>query len=128
MVAGDLNAFEDESALQALEDGTTSLDNLWDEAPEEERYSFAFSGKLQTLDHILATDGLQPKVGDFLYAHFDNDYHERDDANETGDGHKVSDHDPPVVTLSKKPDKPGKPGKGSGNGPGDNKPGPPGRS
>ncbi len=74
IVAGDLNAFEDESALTTLQDGTTTLDNLWDRAPADERYSFAFSGKLQTLDHILMTQGLQSKVGDFRYAHFDNDY------------------------------------------------------
>lgn len=98
IVAGDLNAFEDESALTTLEDGTTTLDNLWDQAPAEERYSFAFSGKLQILDHVLVTRGLQSKVGDFRYAHFDNDYFERDDST---DGHKVSDHDPPVLTLSR---------------------------
>ena len=99
IVAGDLNAFEDESALRTMEDGTTSLDNLWDEAPAENRYSFQFSGKLQTLDHILVTGGLAPAVEDFRYAHFDNDYHERGDAGETGDGHSVSDHDPAVLTL-----------------------------
>lgn len=98
IVAGDLNAFEDESALKTLEDGTTTLDNLWDEAPAEERYSFAFSGKLQTLDHILVTQGLQSKVDDFRYAHFDNDYYQREDPT---DGHKVSDHDPPVLTLAR---------------------------
>lgn len=99
IVAGDLNAFKDESALRTLEDGTT-LDNLWDTAPEQERYSFAFQGRLQTLDHVLVTDGLGNKVGDFRYAHFDNDYFERDDQAEP-DGHHVSDHDPPVLTLSK---------------------------
>lgn len=98
IVAGDLNAFEDESALTTLEDGETSLDNLWDEAPAEERYSFAFQGKLQTLDHVLLTGGLQGRVEDFRYAHFDNDYHEREDP---ADGHHVSDHDPPVLTLSR---------------------------
>ncbi len=98
IVAGDLNAFEDESALATLEDGTTTLDNFWDRAPAEERYSFAFQGKLQTLDHVLLTRGLQSKVGDFRYAHFDNDYYEREDPT---DGHKVSDHDPPVLTLSR---------------------------
>ena len=41
----------------------------------EERYSFAFQGKPQTLDHVLLTRGLQSKVGDFRYAHFDNDYY-----------------------------------------------------
>lgn len=98
IVAGDLNAFEDESALRTLEDGKTTLDNLWDEAPEEERYSFAFQGRLQTLDHVLVTDGFGERFGDFRYAHFDNDYHEREDPT---DGHHVSDHDPPVLTLSK---------------------------
>ncbi len=128
IVAGDLNAFEDEGALRILEDGATTLDNLWDEAPAEERYSFAFSGKLQTLDHILATDGLQSRVDDFLYAHFNNDYYERDNADEAGDGHKVSDHDPPVATLSKKPE-PGSPSGKPGKGPGNDKrqSGPPGR-
>jgi hypothetical protein len=38
------------------------------------------------------------KVGDFRYAHFDNDYYEREGP---ADGHHVSDHDPPVLTLSK---------------------------
>jgi len=98
IVAGDLNAFEDESALTTLQDGATTLDNLWDTAPTEERYSFAFQGRLQTLDHILLTDGLKNKVGGFRYAHFDNDYFEREDPT---DGHHVSDHDPPVLTLSK---------------------------
>ena len=98
IVAGDLNAFEGEGALRTLEDGPTTLDNLWDAAPEEERYSFAFQGRLQTLDHVLVTDGLKSKVGDFRYAHFDNDYSEREDP---ADGHHVSDHDPPVLTLSK---------------------------
>lgn len=98
VVTGDLNAFEDEGALEVLQDGETTLDNLWNEAPAEERYSFAFSGKLQTLDHMLLTRGLQNKVCDFTYAHFDNDYYKREDPN---DGHKVSDHDPPIVTLSR---------------------------
>ncbi|CAN5560609.1 hypothetical protein BH24ACT22_BH24ACT22_20830 [soil metagenome] len=98
VVAGDLNAFEDEGALKILQDAETSLDNLWDEAPEDERYSFAFSGKLQTLDHMLLTRGLRNKLCDFRYAHFDNDYYKREDPD---DGHKVSDHDPPTVTFAR---------------------------
>lgn len=97
IVTGDFNAFEDEGALEILQDGETTLDNLWDAAPEEERYSFQFGGRLQTLDHMLLTRGLRDEVCDFIYAHFDNDYYKRDDPN---DGHKVSDHDPPVLTLS----------------------------
>ncbi len=96
IVAGDLNAFETESALTTLEGPGTSLDNLWDLPPESERYSYHFDGKLQTLDHMLVTDGLADRVDDFLYAHFDNDYYER---RTEGDGHHLSDHDPPVLTL-----------------------------
>lgn len=81
-----------------LEAATTTLGNLWDRAPEQERYSFAFQGRLQTLDHVLVTRGLQKDVGDFRYAHSDNDYFERDDP---ADGPHVSDHDPPVLTLSR---------------------------
>ena len=94
IVTGDLNAFEDERALAVLQTGTT-LTNLWPRAPEQERYSFGFQGRLQTLDHVLVTDGLDARVVDFRYAHFDNDYYDRGT-----DGHKVSDHDPPVLTLS----------------------------
>ena len=42
---------------------------------------------------MLVTDGLVDRVTDFRYAHFDNDYYQRDAA----DGHHLSDHDPPVV-------------------------------
>jgi predicted extracellular nuclease len=96
IVAGDLNAFEDESALTTLQDGTTSLDDLWDVPPAAERYSYHFDGRLQTLDHVLITDALQSRVADFRYAHFDNDYYERRGVT---DGHRVSDHDPPVLTI-----------------------------
>jgi predicted extracellular nuclease len=97
IVAGDLNAFEDESALTALQDGSTTLTNLWSRVPEQQRYSFAFNGHLQTLDHVLVTDGLDARVTDVRYAHFDNDYYDRQTP---GDGHHVSDHDPPIVTLN----------------------------
>ncbi|MBA3621269.1 MAG: lamin tail domain-containing protein [Euzebyales bacterium] len=100
IVTGDLNAFEDESALDEFTDGGTTLRNLWSDAPAEERYSFAFSGKLQTLDHMLVTEGLDDRVDDFRYAHFDNDYYEREDPT---DGHHVADHDPPLGTFSTSP-------------------------
>ena len=97
IVMGDLNAFEDEGALTTLQDGQTSLDNLWDTVPHDSAYSFQFNGVLQTLDHLLVTSMLQDNVAGFTYAHVDNDYFDRDSLT---DGHKVSDHDPPVLTLS----------------------------
>ena len=95
IVTGDLNSFEDEVALDVLQDGTTSLDNLWDRAPEHERYSFQFQGRLQTLDHVLVTGGLEGRVLDTRYVHLGNDYYDR----RAVDGHDASDHDPVLVTL-----------------------------
>ena len=71
LVAGDLNDFEDEGAPTTL--GET-LNPLWGLAPAQERYSFQFSGRLQTLDHMFVSDGLLDRVRGFAYAHFDNDY------------------------------------------------------
>lgn len=100
IVTGDLNAFEDEGALTILQDGTTTLTNLRNGVAHDEAYSFQFNGVLQTLDHLLVTDGLQPSIQTFTYAHFDNDYAAR-----TGqpDGHHVSDHDPPTLTFAAAP-------------------------
>lgn len=100
IVMGDLNAFEDEGALSTLQDGATSLANLRNGVPHDSAYSFQFNGVLQTLDHLLVTSGVQPFVTGFQYAHLDNDYFDR---NVATDGHKVSDHDPPVLTLDATP-------------------------
>jgi uncharacterized protein len=98
VVTGDINAFEDEGALMTLGDPTqTTLTNLWSTVPEPDRYSFHFSGLLQTLDHMMVNAPTAPFIAGFQYVHFDNDYYAR-----TGrvDGHKVSDHDPPMLTLN----------------------------
>jgi endonuclease/exonuclease/phosphatase family metal-dependent hydrolase len=121
IVTGDLNSFEDEIALRVLEDGTTTLDNLWDAAPEPERYSFQFDGRLETLDHMLVTDGLSPRVEDFRYPHINTDYFDRRDP---ADGHRSSDHDPAIVTLRVPADVMPPPGPPEGPGPPGN-PGPP---
>jgi len=95
LVNGDLNSFEDEQPLTNLQAGDV-LRNQFTRAPARDRYSFQFSGLLQTLDHQLVTPELEPLVRDLTYAHLDNDYYER--ASQT-DGHANSDHDPPVLTL-----------------------------
>lgn len=99
VVGGDLNAFEDESPLAVLQSAPATLDNLVDDdafVPAEQRYSFAFRGLLQVLDHALVTDGLRPRVRAAQFAHIGNDYHDRGGT----DGHKASDHDAVVVTLA----------------------------
>jgi len=94
LVAGVLNDFEFSSTLSTLTSGNV-LANLWSKAPAGEAYSYKFNGHLQTLDYIAVTAGLESRVTDFRYVHFDNDYYERPE----GDGTGISDHDPPVVTF-----------------------------
>ncbi|MDA0181780.1 lamin tail domain-containing protein [Solirubrobacter phytolaccae] len=94
LVAGDLNDFEFSTALSTLAGGN-ALANLWTKAPVGQAYSYKFNGHLQTLDHIFVSSGLESRVTDFRYVHFDNDYYERPE----GDGSGISDHDPPVVTF-----------------------------
>jgi len=96
IVLGDLNQFEFEPPLAALQTGS-SLTNLWSTAPAESRYSSHYQGVLQTLDHVLVTDGLDDAVADFRYAPISTDYADRYAA---GDGHKVADHNPAVLTLA----------------------------
>ncbi|BCB77712.1 hypothetical protein Pflav_041220 [Phytohabitans flavus] len=96
IVLGDLNQFEFEPPLAALQTGS-SLTNLWGSAPAEFRYSSHYQGALQTLDHVLVTDGLDDAVADFRYAPISTDYADR---YLTNDGHKVADHNPAVLTLS----------------------------
>ncbi|RZJ44348.1 MAG: hypothetical protein EON86_03490 [Brevundimonas sp.] len=56
VVSGDFNAFYFEQSVSLLEDG--GLNNLWSLLPAEERYSYAFGGNSQTLDHMLVSGGL----------------------------------------------------------------------
>ena len=96
MVIGDLNAFQDSPSMTSLANGTT-LRDLWSKAPADNRYSFAFDGLLETLDHIFVTKKLAKQVEEVRYVHIDNDYYERD---ETSSPTGVSDHDPPVVRIA----------------------------
>ena len=94
IAAGDLNDFEFSDSLARLTQSTT-LTNLWSRAPQGLAYSYKFQGHLQTLDHILVSQGLTSRVADMRYMHFDNDYYER----AVPDGTGISDHDPPLATF-----------------------------
>ena len=76
LVAGDLNDFEYSQTLATLTQGNV-LKNQWSKAPAGQAYSYKFDGHLQTLDHILVTAGLDSRVTDMRYIHFDNDLYER---------------------------------------------------
>lgn len=96
IVIGDLNAFQDSPSMEALRAGN-SLRDLWSKAPADNRYSYAYDGLLETLDHIFVTKKLARLVEEIRYVHIDNDYYQRD---ETSSPTGVSDHDPPVVRIA----------------------------
>ena len=97
MVIGDMNAYQDSPSLATDLITGTSLQDLWYEAPADDRYSFQYDGQLETLDHIFTDSFLTAQVQQIEYVHFDNDYAGTSDP---GSPIEVSDHDPPVAVLS----------------------------
>jgi len=67
------------------------LTNLTDGLPEDERYSFIFQGNSQSLDHILASDGLAEDAEVDL-VHVNAEFAETDA--------RASDHDPLVARFT----------------------------
>ena len=82
VVLGDLNEFEFEEPILALEGGDGALRNLTETLPEDERYSYVFEGNSQSLDHILATRNLTGKAR-FDAVHVNSEF-----------AGAASDHDP----------------------------------
>ncbi len=82
VVVGDLNEFEFEEPIRALEGEDGALRNLTNTLPEDERYSYIFEGNSQSLDHILASANLAA-VARFDAVHVNSEFAEG-----------TSDHDP----------------------------------
>ncbi len=103
VVLGDFNEFEFISPLQILEGtvestddgfgiaeigGPQVLDNLIDNLPENESYTFIFQGNSQTLDHILVSNSLA-NSSEVDIVHTNIEFVE-----------ETSDHDPIVARIS----------------------------
>jgi predicted extracellular nuclease len=97
IITGDLNAFEDETPLAQLQAAPATLTNLWPQVAGQDAYSFQFNGLLQTLDHMVVSDGVDPFVASVRYPHTNTDYASR------SDGHGASDHNPVVLVLNPDP-------------------------
>ncbi len=90
IVMGDFNEFDFNESVQLLvEDGT--LNNLSEDLAVEERYTFAFRGNAQSLDHILVTDGLDG-VAEVDIVHVNVEFAATDE--------RASDHDPIVARFN----------------------------
>ena len=85
---GDLNEFEFISPVDEILG--SSLNNLVDTLPEDERYSFIFQGNSQELDHILVSDSLQ-EGAEFDIVHVNSEFAETEQ--------RASDHDPLVARF-----------------------------
>ncbi len=86
IAAGDFNEFEFIEPLEILE---TSLVNLTETLPPNERYSFIFEGNSQSLDHILVSPNLANEAL-FDAVHVNSEF---------ADSQQASDHDPLIASL-----------------------------
>ena len=89
VVLGDLNEFEFISPVDEILG--SSLTNLIDTIPENERYSFIFQGNSQQLDHILVSDGLLDGA-EVDIVHVNSEFAETET--------RASDHDPVLASFN----------------------------
>ncbi len=91
VVTGDLNDFQFAASLAPL--AAAGLTNLTNTLPENERYTYAFEGNLQTLDHMWVSANLLANGGAvYDIVHANAEFLDQ-----------VSDHDPILLTLSAMP-------------------------
>jgi uncharacterized protein len=87
VVLGDMNDYQFSPALRELTSGHR-LQDLMNELPRDERYSYVFEGNSQALDHVLVSGAMVP---DYDVVHVNAEFAEQ-----------ASDHDPQVVRLTPK--------------------------
>src|SRR5262245_351079 len=85
VVLGDLNDFEFSAPLAILK--SASLNDLVEQLPPEERYTYVFEGNSQVLDHILVSDSLMRGV-EYDVVHVNSEFADQ-----------ASDHEPEVARL-----------------------------
>jgi predicted extracellular nuclease len=91
---GDFNDVPASRAIRTLE--RTGLRNLHADIAREAAYTHVFEGSSQTLDYVFVSQELD--VAGYGPAHVNVDFGTGDPARPES-SHRVSDHDPPVVTL-----------------------------
>ncbi len=88
VVTGDLNDFQFAATLAPL--AAAGLTNMASTLPDNERYTYAFEGNLQTLDHMWVSSNLLNNGGAvFDVVHANAEFFDQ-----------VSDHDPILLTLA----------------------------
>jgi predicted extracellular nuclease len=115
VVLGDLNAFDFNDGLtdvvgtlkgtpapenQVVEASTDvwtyQLTNLISTLPADQRYSFAFEGNAQALDHVLVNNAMLSRKTRYQYGRYNGDF-DVSFAADTNRPERLSDHDAPVA-------------------------------
>jgi uncharacterized repeat protein (TIGR01451 family) len=118
IVLGDMNAFDFNDGLQDMvgtlkgtpapadqvvepstDRWTYTLTNLINTLPADQRYSFAFEGNAQALDHVLVNSHLLERNTRFAYGRYNGDFSNAFATN-ANTPERVSDHDGPVAYFS----------------------------
>ena len=118
VVLGDLNAFDFSDGLgdvvgtlkgnpppanQVVEPSTDrwsyTLTNLIGTLSADQRYSFAFEGNAQALDHVLVNSPMLNHNTRYAYGRFNGDF-SNDFATDANTPERVADHDAPVAYFS----------------------------
>ncbi len=124
VVLGDLNAFDFNDGLgdivgtlkgspvpadQVVEPSTDrwtyTLTNLGNTLPADQRYSFAFEGNAQALDHVLVSAPLLASNTRFAYGRYNGDF-SVDYAADTNRPERLADHDAAIAYFSFTPAQP----------------------
>lgn len=100
VVLGDLNDFEDSAPLSRL----TADGRLVDlhRSSRERPYTYLFQGVSEVLDYILVEPSLLPRVVEFRALHINADFAHPGPGAPLDAGHRASDHDPLLLTLSRR--------------------------
>ncbi|HKQ51076.1 MAG TPA: endonuclease/exonuclease/phosphatase family protein [Pyrinomonadaceae bacterium] len=118
VVLGDMNAFDFNDGLQDMvgtlkgtpapanqvvepstDRWTYTLTNLINTLPADQRYSFAFEGNAQALDHVLVNTAMLERHTRYAYARYNGDF-SNDFATNANTPERVADHDAPVAYFS----------------------------
>lgn len=93
LVLGDLNDFQFSKPLNTLKSTQPSLKVLADDLPEAERYTYIFAGSSQTLDHIVASEGIYERGIEYDIVHMNAEFSK-------ASGIRHSDHDAPIARIN----------------------------
>ena len=104
IVLGDFNDYENSPPLQLMTENGR-LTNTLQQIPEQERYSYNFSGASQLIDGILVSPSLAEQIADVSILHVNADYPDSlsHDISPANLPYKATDHDLSLLTLNPPP-------------------------